>query len=465
MALVDRMTALDAEFLHLEDGVNHMHIAACAVFEGPAPAPAEWRALVAAALPEIPRYRQRVRFVPLQLGRPVWVDDDAFDLDHHLMHAHLTAPGGDDELEALMADVMGSELDRRHPLWELWVVDGLSGDRWALLAKVHHCMVDGIAGVELMQALLDTAPEPRPRRPDDWHPAPAPTDTELVLGAMGELGGAVVDTGRRLAGALGRPVEALDTARTLATGVGSWLGAAWPTPPTSIDGSIGERRRWTTVRVALDDARRIKDERGGTVNDVVLAAITRGFRDLLIARGEDPRTSEVRTLVPVSVRTEHGVLDNEVSALVAELPVADEFCELRYEAVRNELRYLKASHEAEAGEAVTTLAQLVPPPLMALGTRAVVAWIRRFPQRNVSTVCTNVPGPQFPLYAAGRRMLDYFPFVPVALGVRFAVAILSYDGNLCFGITADHDSAPDIGVLAAGIQVGFDELLAGVGHP
>ena len=460
------MSALDAEFLHLEDGVNHLHIGACARFEGPAPTEAELFDLMGRCLDRIPRYRQRVHTLPFQLGRPVWEDDPTFDLGQHLFHTTLET-ADDAELEELMAGVMSTELDRRRPLWEMWLVDGLEGDEWALLAKVHHCMVDGIAGVGLMEEVLDLTPDaercPEPAQP--WVATPGSSETRLVADAVGDLLSTVVRWSTQALGALTRPGETIGALRTLASGVSSWMGEAWPTPTTSVDGTVGPERCWRGVQVPLAEAKAIRAERGGTVNDVILTAVTRGFRDLLLARGEDPRATEIRTLVPVSVRTEHGRLDNEVAAMVADLPVEIAVPELRYEAIRCETRWLKLSHEAEAAERVTSLAELVPAPFMAYGSRIAAAVLRRHPQRSINTVTTNVPGPPVPLFATGRRMIAYHPYVPVAFGVRFAVAILSYDGELYFGITGDRDSAPDIDVLADGIVAGVTELYERRDHP
>lgn len=456
---MDQMTALDAEFLHLEDGVNHLHIGACARFEGPAPSEADLFDLMDRCLDRIPRYRQRVHTLPFQLGRPVWEDDPDFDLGQHLFHTTLDSPD-DAALQDHVGGVMSTELNRNHPLWEMWLVDGLADGEWALIAKVHHCMVDGIAGVGLMEEVLDLAPdaEPGPERSEPWVAVPGPSETRLVADAVGDLVTTVLRWTGVVLGSLARPGETASRLRTLTSGVGSWLGEAWPTTATSVDGTIGPERCWRGVRVPLAEAKAIRAERGGTVNDVILTAVTRGFRDLLLARGEDPAATEIRTLVPVSVRTEHGRLDNEVSAMVADLPVEISVPELRYEAIRNETRWLKLSHEAEAAESVSSLADLVPAPFMAYGSRVAAAVLRRHPQRSINTVTTNVPGPQVPLFAAGRRMVAYYPYVPVAFGVRFAVAILSYDGELFFGVTGDRDSAPDIDVLADGIVAGITEL-------
>ena len=456
---MDQMSALDAEFLHLEDGVNHLHIGACARFEGPAPSEAELFDLMDSCLDRIPRYRQRVHTLPFQLGRPVWEDDPDFDLEQHLTHTTLGSADAA-ALHELMAGVMSTELDRRRPLWEMWLVDGLADGEWALLAKVHHCMVDGVAGVGLMEEVLDLAADAErgPGRAEPWTAVPGSSETRLVADAVGDVVITVLRWTGVVLGSLARPGDTIGHLRTLGSGIGSWLGEAWPTSVTSVDGTIGPERCWRGVSVPLAEAKAIRAERGGTVNDVILTAVTRGFRDLLLARGEDPKATEIRTLVPVSVRTEDGRLDNEVSAMVADLPVEISVPELRYEAIRSETRWLKLSHEAEAIESVTSLAELVPAPLMAYGSRVAAAVLRRHPQRSINTVTTNVPGPQMPLFAAGRRMVAYYPYVPVAFGVRFAVAILSYDGELFFGVTGDRDSAPDIDVLADGIVAGVTEL-------
>lgn len=457
--MVDRMTALDAEFLHAEDGVNHMHIASCAVFEGPALDAEESEALMRDALTRIPRYRQRVRDIPFGLGRPVWVDDPDFDMTHHLCEVQLSPPGGSEQLCDLMADLMSSELDRRRPLWEAWVVHGLEDDRWALISKVHHCMVDGIAGTGLMEQMLSTEPSPAKPVVDDWQPEPSPSGTGLALGALGDAIGLVPRVTRDVIGLTRDPARAWTEARELGQGLWSMRRELSAAPATSIDGPIGAERRWASASASLDDVRIVRQKLGGTVNDVILAAVAGGFRDLLSTRGEDPNEAELRTLVPVSARVDAEAVDNQVTGIVAELPIQEAGAQDRLAAVRTEIDRLKGSHEIELGVAMSGLVDLAPPALMEWGTKAVVRLLRTATQHNVATVTTNVPGPQYPLYASGRRMIDYYPFVPIALGIRLAVAILSYDGRLFFGVTGDHDTAPDVDVLAAGIDAGMQELV------
>ena len=256
--MVDRMTALDAEFLHAEDGVNHMHIASCAVFEGPALDAEESEALMRDALTRIPRYRQRVRDIPFGLGRPVWVDDPDFDMTHHLCEVQLSPPGGSEQLCDLMADLMSSELDRRRPLWEAWVVHGLEDDRWALISKVHHCMVDGIAGSGLMEQMLSTEPIPAKPVVDDWQPEPSPSGTGLALGALGHAIGLVPRVTRDVIDLTRDPARAWTEARDLGQGLWSMRREFSAAPATSIDGPIGAERRWASASASLDDVRIVR---------------------------------------------------------------------------------------------------------------------------------------------------------------------------------------------------------------
>jgi diacylglycerol O-acyltransferase len=455
---MDRLSALDAEFLDLEDGVSHMHIAGMSVFEGSPPTEAEVGGLLAAALDRIPRYRQRVHPVPLGLGRPVWVDDPTFDLAYHVRATALAEPT-DQALCHLMGRLMAQELDRTRPLWEVWVVHGLPDDRWALVSKVHHCMVDGVAGVGLLEVLLDTEPEaPRPLVAP-WDPRPAPGGAALVLDAWGGL---ALDAGRRVGkipGLLRHPCRAVRDGRDAAAGLARLASGIVPTPTTSIDGTIGAQRSWAHATSSLAEVKQIRRALGGTVNDVVLTAIAGGYRDLLIARGDDLDAQALRTLIPVSVRRPgDAAFDNHVSAILYELPIQVADPAVRLHVVRTAMTHLKESHMAEAGEAVTSAADLLPPLLVSAASRALMRISRDHPQRSLDTVTTNVPGPQFPLYCLGRRMLEHRPFVPITHGIRTATAILSYDGTLSFGVTGDRRAEADVATIAAGITATIDEL-------
>ena len=457
---MDRMNPLDASFLYLENGVTHMHVGSCAIFEGPTPPYDELLRAFGAKLPLVPRYRQRVRFVPFDLGRPVWVDDPHFNLEYHVRHSALPRPGTGAELERLMGRVMSQELDRNRPLWEAWVVEGLEGGKWALISKVHHCMIDGVSGVDLVMVMLDQTREPTPPAMDDWDPEPEPSSLRLAADAVSSLLTSPREQARAVRSVLRQPREALRRARVLTTGLHNFGTALRPTPPTTVDGSIGPHRRWTSARTTLDDVRAVRQAFGGTVNDVVLTAIASGLRDLILSRDEDPSEVTLRSLVPVSMRSAdaHGVYDNRVSAIFFDLPVDIADPIERLAAVRAEMARLKESHEPEAGEVLTSLAGAFP-AVTAQATRLAVRLMTRMPQRSMNTVTTNVPGPPMALYAGGREMLEYLPFVPLGPGVRVGVAILSYHGGISFGVTGDFDTVPDVQVVARGIERAMVELV------
>jgi diacylglycerol O-acyltransferase / wax synthase len=454
---MQRMSAQDASFLHIESDETPMHVGGVSIFEGPPPAFEDLLATIAGKLALVPRYRQVVRFVPFALGRPVWVDDPHFNLGYHVRRTALPRPGGDGELRTLVGRVMSQNLDRAKPLWEVWAVEGLGERRWALISKVHHCMVDGIAATDLMSVMFDSEREQPPWAGEArWTPGPPPSSLRLLADALVEqaidplsaargVGGEFADP-RRLAGLL------LDASR----GVVASVGLVRQQPPSSLNGPLGPHRRWAWARGQLSDVRTIRAALGGTVNDVVLAAIAGGFRELLLGRGESVERP-LRTLVPVSVRQadERGTYDNRVSAMFAELPVEIEDPARRLRSLRDQMANLKASKQAVAGEVLTSLSGFAPPMLLALGARLAT----RLPQRSINTGTTNVPGPQVPLYLGGRRLVESFPYIPLFAHVRLAVAIFSYNGSLSFGVSGDYDTAADIDVLSAGIERGLAQLL------
>ncbi len=458
---MERLSPLDAFFLFVEDGTTHLHIAACAVFEGPPPTYEQVAALVAGKLPSVPRYRQRVRFVPLQLGRPVWTDDPHFRLEYHLRHTALPAPGDEAALRTLMGRLMSQELDRHRPLWEAWLVEGLEGGRWALVTKIHHCMADGVSGTDLLATILDREPDAAPVPLVDWRPSPAPSGVGLAFDSLRHLVTMPFEPVAAVGRAAAAPGRALAQLRAVANGLVSYARRVPPTPPSSLVGGIGPHRRWTWTSVALDDVKAIGATFGGTVNDVIVAAVTGGLRELLERRDEATDGLVLRALVPVSVRGggDRRTFDNRVSAMLADLPVSIGDPVERLRAVREQMEMLKASDQVAAGEGVTAFGELMPSAALALAERGAMRVLRRVPQHTVNTVVTNVPGPQFPLYLAGREMLEYLPFVPITYGMRVGVAIASYNGNVAFGVTGDYDSVPDLHVLADGIADSIGELL------
>ncbi len=456
---MDRLSPMDVSFLHVEDEVSHMHLGSIGIFEGPPPGEAELLQAIECKLHLAPRWRQRVRFVPLQAGRPVWVDDPHFNLRYHVRQTALPAPGGEAQLQRLVGRVMSHQLDRNRPLWELWVVEGLSEDRWALISKLHHAMVDGVSGSNLITVLLDEERDPpRPPAPA-WAPRDDPAGTRLIADALLEGARWPLRETRAALGAFGDPRGWAEHAAQTVQGLVAYAGIGRPTPPSRLNGPIGPHRVWAGGRAELSDVKVIRAALGGTVNDVVLTAIAGAFRTLMFSREEVvPIDRTLRTLVPVSVRArgEAGSYDNRVSAMFAELPVGIDDPVARLHSIHSQMRHLKASHQAVAGEVLTSMGGFAPELMLALGARVA----GRIPQRNVNTVTTNVPGPQRPLFLAGRRMLEAFPYVPIGGHVRVGVAIYSYDGGLGFGVTGDEGTAPDVGVLSAAIEASMRDLLA-----
>jgi WS/DGAT/MGAT family acyltransferase len=450
------MSAMDSSFLHVENANTPMHIGGVSIFAGPPPPFEDLRAMVAGKLDLVPRYRQKVRFVPLAAGAPVWIDDPHFSIDYHLRHSALPAPGGEEQLRQMAARVFSQHLDRNKPLWELWMVEGLARGRWALLSKVHHCMVDGVAATDLMSVMFsDTTERSTARR---WAPAPEPSAIDVLVQTLAHhtsLAGQQAAL-RRAARA---PRETLARAWETARAALAASASMRPVHASSLIGQVGPHRRWSWASVRLADVKAVRAELGGTVNDVVLTLIANGFRELLRSRGEEVSTDAVvRTMVPVSVRHkgERGVYNNRVSAVFASLPVGLPDPVERLSAIRAEMDGVKESKQAVAGDVLSSLSGYAPPLLLALGSRLVTL----SPRLNIHTATTNVPGPQEPVHTLGRRMLESYPFVPVVGSIRIVIAIFSYDGGLYFGVTGDYDGAPDIEVLTGGIARGMDELLA-----
>jgi WS/DGAT/MGAT family acyltransferase len=455
---MDRLKPLDAMFVDAEDEDENtsMAIASIAVFEGPVLSHEEVMALIADRLPSVPRYRQKLRTVPFRLGRPVWVDDPDFDLGYHIRRTALPEPGEYRQLADLMARVMSRRLDRDHPLWEYWVVEGLARDRWALISKVHHCMIDGVGGADLYRLVME--PPAEPAQSPEYRPAGQPPSAiSLAAQAATDIMRLPLRQARALSAVVADPGRAIRQAAGGARAVARFTPSLWPAVRSSLTGSIGQQRRYAWTSASMEDVKTIKREFGGTVNDVVLAAISAGFRALLLDRGEEPEPHEVPSLVPVSVRApgDPASFGNQVSATVSNLPVHIADPVERLVAVRAEQDSLKASHEAMIGQALVALGRYSVYPLTSWLTRKAF-WL---PQREIVTVTTNVPGPRQPLYWMGRRLEEIIPYVPIASKVRTSISIFSYDGNLTFGVTGDYTANPDLDVLALGIQHGVAELL------
>jgi diacylglycerol O-acyltransferase / wax synthase len=461
---VERLSSLDAGFLQLETDRQQMHVGSLLLFDGAAPPFDEFTAHLAACLDEVPRYRQRVQRMPLDLSRPAWSDDPHFSLGYHLRHTAIPSPGTDAQLRALMGRVMAQRLDVDRPLWELWLVEGLADGRWAMITKTHHAMIDGLAGNELMEIVLDRVADPPRRESKRWTPKPPPSGPRLAASALVDVARLPIDFARAALDAVGSLSGPVDLAReglARAAGLAS-VGRRAASPTSVLNGPLGPHRRWGWARAELDGVKRVKDAQGCTVNDVVLAAVAGGFRAYLLARDEDVVGAVVRSLVPVSIRTEkhRGRLGNQVTAMFADLPIGVSDPWERLAAVSSQMQGLKRSGQAVGVQSMVAVADFVPATLMTLGARAYVLT----GQRVVNTVTTNIPGPQYPLYLLGRRMLEMFPYIPVAQDVRISIGIVSYDGHLGIGVTGDYDAVPDLDVLCAGIQSALAELVASVGE-
>lgn len=457
---MERLTPLSAAFLQAEDedATTTMAIASAAVFEGPVPSHQEFVAHIAGRLPLVPRFRQKVRTVPFDLGAPVWVDDPATDVGWHVRRTALPAPGGDAELFALVGRVMSARMDRSRPLWEYWVAEGLADGRWALLQKVHHCMVDGISGTALYDLIFDAGPEPRPAVQDRWQPEPAPSTLSLTASAARDLALAPIDVARTAGSLLRSPRTLARRTRQTAQGAVALSTAALPVASTSLRGRMGRQRRYTATTVPLAQVKQVSRTFDASINDVALAAISGGFRALLVSRGEEPHRHAVRTLVPVSARQpgEESIADNRVTLMLPYLPVDVSDPVARLAAVGERIDEAVAAHTPEAGVSLTSFAEHNAFLPVALGVRLAF----HIPQRQLVTVTTNVPGPRRAVYALGRRCERIVPYVPIADRVRLGVAIFSYVGDLAFGVTGDFDTVPDIDVFATGVRRSVDELVA-----
>jgi diacylglycerol O-acyltransferase / wax synthase len=458
----DRLTGLDASFLHLEDAASHMHVAGVMLFEGEPPPYEDLLETIERRLGLVPRYRQRLAFVPFSQGRPKWVDDPHLNLRYHVRSTALPAPGSEDQLRALAGRVFAQQLDRDKPLWEMWLVDGLEGDRFAMLSKTHHALVDGISGVDIMSVLLDTSPEPAAPTDtgDRWLPRPLPSAAQLLGEALVERATIPGELVRSVRAVFRGPMRVVEGLRDAAVGVGAmaWAGLN-PAPPSPYNRSIGPHRRFTWVRANLAELKAIKNELGGTVNDVVLATIAGALGRHLRRRGQNTDGTELKAMVPVSVRAdvERGALGNRVAAMMAPLPVWCEDPVARLDIVREELKGLKSSGQAVGAQVLTDLSGFAPATVMGQASRLMAR------QRFFNLVITNVPGPQIPLYLAGRRMIDPFPMVPLAKNQALGVALLSYAGRINFGLVGDYDLMWDLDDFAGDVRDSLSELARAAG--
>ncbi|HEX7354297.1 MAG TPA: wax ester/triacylglycerol synthase family O-acyltransferase [Mycobacteriales bacterium] len=461
----ERLSPLDVSFLYLEEPTTPMHVGGVAVFSPPSDAPVDYERIVSIIEERIdlfPRYRQRVRGVPGHLANPVWVDDVDFDVTYHVRRSALPRPGSDAQLRELVGRLMSRPLDRDRPLWEIYLVEGLAEGRIALITKTHHAMVDGRSAMDIGALILDTTPEPRQTEHDPWQPGREPGRVQLVAGALRDVvrrplvavdavRSGVVDA-KALSG------RALDAASGLLSAARIGLRQA---PDSPLNADIGRQRRYGMCATALEDYKRVRQVHGGTVNDVVLAAVAGGLRAWLLTRGEPVtgRTS-LRAMVPVSVRPSGAAGDggNKVSSYFVDLPVGEPNPVVRLTQVSYAMQGVKEQNQTMGADAIIALSGFAPPTLHALGARLASSLTRRL----FNLVVTNVPGPQFPLYAAGAPMESVYPVVPLAKGQAVCIGVTSYNGGVFYGLNADRDAMPDVDVLAQCIGDAVEELVATV---
>jgi diacylglycerol O-acyltransferase len=457
----DRLTALDASFLHMERLEFPMHVGAMSVLEGEPFFDAsghfrigDVRDLVLSRLPLLPRFRKRLMTVPYDMGRPIWIDDDRFDITYHVRHTALPKPGSWEQLIALTTRIQEGLLDRERPLWELWMVEGLENGHVALLQKTHHSLIDGVSGVDVATLLLDPTPDFVPPALTAWTPEPAPSPSQLLLDSVRERATEPAEFVRSIRSLLRGPRHAAERASELARSMGTMVSRESIAPRTSINARTGRHRLLSVVRVPLADVKTIRRALGGTVNDVVLAGVGGGLHRLFVSRDEDTDDLRLRVLCPVSVRSDdqRGSLGNKVSAIFVSLPVGAADPTDRLSEISAQTADLKDKRQALSADFLLNMSDYVAPTLMSLAARAVHR------QPFVNLIVTNVPGPQQPLYMMGARLIEAFPIVPLTQNLTMVVGILSYDGTLHFGLWADRDAAGDLEVLAGGIEDAFAEM-------
>ncbi|HEV3033280.1 MAG TPA: wax ester/triacylglycerol synthase family O-acyltransferase [Solirubrobacteraceae bacterium] len=465
MANPDRLTALDSTFLHLEDhSTAHMHVASVMVFEGKAPTLAELVEHVQGRLHLVPRYRQRLAFVPLGQGRPVWADDPHFNPYYHIRHTALPKPADDAALKRLAGRLFSQRLDRSKPLWEIWMVQSMSDGRFALVAKTHHALVDGISGVDITTVLFDTAAEPVPSAPPTpWSAKPLPGPAKLLGEALIERSTVPAEMARGARALLRAPRRAVSQVKDGLTSVGATTlaGINAPAPPSPFNVDIGPHRRYTFLDAKLAEFKMIKDSLGGTLNDVVLASVSLALGRYLRGHGHDTDGLVLKAMVPVSVRSnaQRGALGNQVAAMWAPLPVGVGDAAECLHKISVAMEDLKRGGQAVGAQVLTNLAGFAPPTILSQAARLQA----RQPFFNL--VVTNVPGPQFPLYLLGRRLQVLYPVVPLAQRQALGIAVMSYDGHLGFGLLGDYDALPDLEAIALDLQAAIASLARAAGVP
>jgi WS/DGAT/MGAT family acyltransferase len=471
MAKYERLSPLDRTFLDLEYPETHMHVAGVTIFEAGPLRTADGgidiekiRRYVASRLHLMPRYRQKIARIPLE-NHPVWVDDERFNLEYHVRHTALPRPGGDDQLKRLTGRIVSQQLDRGKPLWELWIVEGLDGDRFAMISKTHHCMIDGISAVDLATVLLSPSTDPAIPDAQPWQPESAPSRGELVMEEARRRLVSPLEFGKAVLGAMQNPAETAESVTEQISAVTETLGAGlFPASESPFNRPIGPHRRFDWTAIDLADVKRVKNALGGTVNDVVLATVAGAVGSFLKGRGFSPEAIaglDFRAMVPVSIRatSERGTLGNRIASWAARLPIAEKDPRRRLQAVRDVTADLKQSRQAMGAEVLARVSEWTVPTLLSLAMRLAAR------ARSFNLTVTNVPGPQIPLYMIGARMTAAYPLGPLFADQALNIALLSYDGRLHWGLNADWDVLPDLRDLVDAIRASFDEFMRVIGTP
>jgi diacylglycerol O-acyltransferase / wax synthase len=461
MANYERLSALDASFLGIEDGTFHMHVGGVLIFDAePLRVPGggididRIRRAIHARLHLVPRFRQRLAYIPYE-RIPVWVDDDRFRLAYHVRHTALPHPGDERVLKRLVGRIMSQALDRKRPLWEMWVAEGLDGNRVALISKTHHCMIDGISGADLMSVILSPFPDTDAGTPEPWKPRPRPSDVRLITDELVRRAAQPPAAVRAVYDVIRNPETKLRELADAAAGVVEAFAPAFsPTSRTPLNVEVGPHRRfdWTEMRVA--DLKAVKNVLGGTLNDVVLATVSGALRSFLTQRGLDPDELDVRSLVPVSVRShdERGHLGNRVTQLTVPLPVNLKDPVKRLQTVREATAGVKESRQALGGEVLTAISEWTVPNLLVQAVRLAAR------ARPYNLIVTNVPGPQIPLYLLGALMQTSYPVVPLFANMALVIGLFSYNGGLYWGLNADWEQIPDLHDFVLALERAFHEL-------
>ena len=455
---MDRLTSIDAGFLAQEREGSHMHVGAVMVFEGPAPDAEEFREHISSRLHLVPRYRQKLAFPRLQMGRPLWIDDPTFNLDYHVRHTALPKPGSIEKLRNLTGRIFSQRLDRTKPLWEIWLIEGLEDGRFALINKTHHALVDGVSGVDITTVLFDLDREPAevPKPEPEWSPGPEPSEAEIVTRGMRDLAKTPFSLAERALKAAANPTRTAEELRETAEGASEVLwGTVSRAPETPLNLPIGTHRRVLWIDAELAELKEIKNALGGTVNDVFLAIVSGALSNWLRGRGIRTEGLELRGAVPVSVRTEdeQGELGNKITIMVGRLPTYCRDPVERLHIVSEGMRHLKESKQAMGAEAIARVEDFAPPTIFARASRL------HFSSRLYNLLVTNVPGPQFPLYLLGRELEDFIPVAFLAPNQALAVAIVSYNGRVKIGLIGDYDAMPDLDDLGKYVREATAELL------